>query len=199
MRTLTHRAAALALISTLALAGCGGSDDDTLESGPKNSSGSSKSDSADAASGSKISGNGYSYSVPEGWATPEQKVPGTEQTDSFAANLTDTDGFADNVNVLRLDPAPITDLDPLEQALFNELTVAGSQDVTIQDRTEIAGDEAIHISAKHIQQAGTYLTEQYNAIHDGVSYVVTFSFSDTVPQDERDKIAGSVLTTWTWS
>lgn len=198
MQTLTRRIAALAIVSTLALAGCGGSDDDKPAADAKTSSTAEPSD-AEAATGSTIEGTGYSFSVPDGWDVPDQKIPGTEQTDTFAANLTDSDGFADNVNVIRLDPAPLKELDPLEKALANELTTAGSKDVTVQDREQIAGDEAIHISSKQNQQGKTYLTEQYNAIHDGVSYVVTFSFSDTVSPADRDTIAGSVLTTWTWS
>jgi hypothetical protein len=198
MRILTSRIAALTIVSTLALAGCGGSDDEP-KTDTKTSSSADKSDDTEAAAGEKIDGTGYSYSVPDGWKVPDQKIPGTEQTDTFAADLTDQDGFADNVNVIRLDPAPIKELDPLEDALVNELKTAGSQDVTLQDREEIAGDEAVHISSKQNQQGKTYLTEQYNAIHDGVSYVVTFSFSDTVSDDDREDVSESILNSWEWA
>lgn len=201
MRTMTSRVAALALVSTLTLAGCGGGSDDDA---PKKSDSTSSAPAGDApaaeaANGSKIEGTGYSYSVPEGWNVPTQDIPGTEQTDTFAANLTDADGFADNVNVIRLDPAPIKELDPLEKALTSELEGAGSKDISVRDRSQIDGDEAIHIASVQSQQGKNYLTEQYNAIHDGVSYVVTFSFSDTVSAADRDKIAGSILTSWTWT
>jgi hypothetical protein len=202
MRTPTSRVAALALVSALTLAGCGGSDDDAPKSDPKSSASADKpadEPAADAAAGSKVEGTGYTYAVPEGWDVPTQEIPGTEQTDTFAADLTDADGFADNINVIRLDPAPMEELDKLEKALTAELETAGSKDVTVRDRADIAGDEAVHIASVQNQQGKSYLTEQYNAIHDGVSYVVTFSFSDTVSDADRDKVADSILASWTWT
>lgn len=210
MRTLTRRVAALAIVPTLTLAGCGGSDNSSDDDAPDSDSSASSTtdapddaddapDSDDAAGGNTVKGTDYSYSLPKGWEVPTQKIPGTEQTDSFGADLTDADGFADNVNVIRLDPAPIDDLDKLEPALTAELKQGGSKDVTVRDRGEVAGDEAVHVSSIQEQQGKQYLTEQYNAIHDGVSYVITFSFSDTVSEDDRDDIAESVLDSWSWT
>lgn len=202
MRTLTRRVAALAIVSTLSLAGCGGSSDGGSDDKPDSDSTSATkapADDVDAADGDSIKGTGYSFTLPTDWEVPTQDIPGTEQTDTFAANLKDTDGFADNVNVIRLDPAPIDDLDDLEKGLVKELEGAGSSDVTVRDRTDIDGDDAVHIASGQNQQGATYLTEQFNAIHDGVSYVITFSFSDTVSQADRDKVADSVLTTWKWA
>ena len=201
MRTLTRRVAALAIVPTLTLAGCGGSDGGSDDDASDNDSSSSSTTDApdDAADGDTVKGTDYSYSLPKGWEVPTQKIPGTEQTDSFAADLTDADGFADNVNVIRLDPAPVDDLDKLEPALTAELEKGGSKDVTVRDRGEVDGDEAVHVSSIQEQQGKQYLTEQYNAIHDGVSYVITFSFSDTVSEDDRDDLAESVLDSWTWT
>ncbi|MET0767573.1 MAG: hypothetical protein ABWY50_08015 [Aeromicrobium sp.] len=203
MRILTRRVAALAIVSTLTLAGCGGSDSEGEEAPAKDSTSAAPSDApadeAETPSGDTIEGTGYSYAVPEGWSTPEQDIPGTEQTDSFAADLTDTDGFSDNVNVIRLDPAPLDDLDQLEDGLTAELEGAGSKDVTVGDRVEIDGDEAVAISSSQTQAGAEYLTDQFNAIHDGVSYVVTFSFSDTVSEADRQDLAASVLASWKWA
>jgi hypothetical protein len=198
MRLTTVRPLVLAIASAVLLAGCGGSGDGS-EGATTTKSDTSTSESTTGDAKGDVSGTGYAYDVPEGWEVPKQEIPGTEQTNSFAADLTDADGFADNVNVIRLDPAPISDLDQLEKALVAELQGAGSQEPTIRDRFEIAGDEAVHIASFREQDGGKYLAEQYNAIHHGVSYVVTFSFSDTVDEAERDKIAESVLSTWTWT
>lgn len=208
MRILTRRVAALAIVSTLTLAGCGGSgSDDESPSDTKTSATADATDAtdapdvpdADAAAGDSITGTGYTYAVPEGWAVPDQEIAGTEQTDSFAADLKDTDGFSDNVNVIRLDPAPVTDLDKLEDGLKAELENAGSGDVTVGDRTEIDGDETVTITSVQTQNGKKYLTDQFNAIHDGVSYVITFSFSDTVSKADRDDLAASVLASWKWN
>jgi hypothetical protein len=206
MRIFTRRVAALAIVSTLTLAGCGGgsdSDGDTTSSDATTATPDAPetedADDVEAPDGDTIQGTGYSYAVPEGWAVPEQDVPGTEQTDSFAADLKDSDGFADNINVIRLDPAPLDDLDALEKGLEAELEGAGSKDVKVGDRTEVDGDEAVTISSIQEQNGKQYLTDQVNAIHDGVSYVITFSFSDTVSEEDRDEIAASVLSSWKWN
>lgn len=205
MSTLTRRFAALSIVATLALAGCGSSDSDgTSEADSTTSTTDTPTDeptddAGDQADGNDVQGTGYSYSLPEGWEVPKQDIEGTEQTDTFAADLTDSDGFADNINVIRLDPAPIDDLDKLETGLKAELEGAGAKAVTVRDRVEIDGDEAVHIASQQNQQGATYLTEQYNAIHGGVSYVITFSYSDTVSESDRDSLAASILDTWKWS
>lgn len=208
MRIPTRRVAALALASTLTLAGCGGSDggsDDTPDTDTSSSTTDAPDDDtdreggdSDQADGNDIQGTGYSFSLPDGWEVPTQDIPGTEQTDSFAADLTDDDGFADNVNVIRIDPAPVDDLDQLEDALKAELEGAGAKDVTVRDRIEVDGEEAVRVASSQDQQGATYLTEQVNAIHDGVSYVITFSFSDSVSEGDRDDVAESILDTWKW-
>ena len=209
MRILTRRLAALAIVSTLTLAGCGSSDSDGDDSPSKDTTSSSPSADApdedadapdvEAPDGDTITGTGYTFAVPEDWAVPEQDIPGTEATDAFAANLKDADGFADNVNVIRLDPAPVEDLDRLEDGLGAELERAGSKDIKVGDRADVDGDEAVSISSVQSQNGTNYLTDQFNAIHDGVSYVITFSFSETVSAEDRQELAASVLSSWKWT
>lgn len=100
--------------------------------------------------------------------------------------------------MIRIDPAPVDDLDQLEDALKAELEGAGAKDVTVRDRIEVDGEEAVRVASSQDQQGATYLTEQVNAIHDGVSYVITFSFSDSVSEGDRDDVAESILDTWKW-
>ncbi|MCW2768849.1 MAG: hypothetical protein JWR27_282 [Aeromicrobium sp.] len=202
MRSLPRHAAALTLLAGLALAGCGGNDSDgsSGDSGSgKDSTSAAPANDAEPSDGDTVKGKGYAFNAPKGWEVPKQDIPGTEQTDTFVADLTDADGFADNINVIRLDPAPIKDLDPLEKALIKELVGAGAKNVKAGDRLDVDGDAAVHISSKLTQQGASYLTEQYNPIHDGVSYVVTFSFSTDVSQSDRDKTAESVLASWNWA
>ena len=200
MRSLPRHAATLTLLAGLVLAGCGGGDsDDSSGDGGKDAASAAPANGAEPADGDTIKGKGYAFNAPQGWEVPKQEIPGTEQTDTFVADLTDADGFADNINVIRLDPAPIKDLDPLETALIKELEGAGAKDVTAGERLDVDGDPAVHISSKLTQQGASYLTEQYNPIHDGVSYVVTFSFSTDVSQSDRDETAASVLASWKWA
>jgi len=207
MRTLTRRVAALAIVSTLTLAGCGGAGDDlTDDDAPATDTTSSATeapdDEDDAADdtevpdGDTIEGTGYTFAVPEGWRSG--KAP-SAAIDVAVGDAEDDDGFADNINVIRLDPAPLQDPDPLEDALVKELEGVGSQNITVRDRLEVDGAPAVHIASALTQQGTTYQAEQYNPIKDGVSYVITFSFSDTVSEDDRDDLAESVLASWKWA
>lgn len=196
MRKMASRTAAITLLTLLTLTGCSsGSDSDGGKSGDKQTS----APEVEAADGLTVEGTGYTYVVPDGWKTPDEDIAGTEQTDTFAADFDDKDGFADNINVIRLDPAPVEDLDDLEKALIAELEGSSAKNVTARDRLEIDGTAAVHIASLNTLQGKDYLTEQYNAIRDGVSYVITFSYSPDVSENDRDEVAQSVLSTWKWS
>ncbi|REK73381.1 hypothetical protein DX116_07470 [Aeromicrobium endophyticum] len=76
---------------------------------------------------------------------------------------------------------------------------ADSQEVEVEDPTDIDGEEAARISALLTLNGNKYRTEQFAVDHDGKGYIVTFSFSETVSDDDRDELAESVLATWKWS
>lgn len=212
-RTKTTTSAALLVSAALLLAGCGGQSDDTAASGDAGSSSSSSSSpsasapAADApdvepASGESIAGTGYSFSVPEGWAIPDQELPGMDQVDVFVADLTDAsaDGFADNVNVV-LSPAPqAISADDIEKYGVAELEEqGGATDVAVQERTSIAGAESAHITAAVTQQGVTYNVDQFYPSNDDQTYVVTFSFSPEVTDADRAAVYDAVLASWAWA
>ncbi|MET0821635.1 MAG: hypothetical protein ABWY58_11775 [Aeromicrobium sp.] len=208
MRTLTRRVAALAVVSTLSLAGCGGSDgdsDDTPDAKASSATKDAPDDSADddapatgtlPATGDVITADGFSFKAPAGWTDAKDAFPSAA---AVAANRQDTDGFSDNINVIS-DPTVVgADLDALESSAEKVLTGADAKDVEVEDPYEIDGEEAARISAVLEQSGVKYHTEQFAVDHDGKGYVVTFSFSDSVSDDDRDKLAESVIATWKWS
>jgi hypothetical protein len=195
--------AALLLAAALTLTGCS-----TLIPTAQETSGSSSAPSeseettaneidAAPATGDTITGDGYSFVVPEGWADPQQEIPGFDP-DSFAANMQDTDGFADNVNVLK-SPAGFVSADQVETLGLKELETVGATDVAVNDRVSVAGSESAHISAAMTSDGVSYVVDQYYVSTDDQTYIVTFSFSDTVPAAERQQISESILVTWTWA
>ncbi|MFJ2370249.1 hypothetical protein [Microbacterium sp. NPDC087665] len=197
------RSAALLLAAALTLTGCS-----TLIPTAQETSGSSSAPSesdettaneldAAPATGDTITGDGYSFVVPEGWADPQQEIPGFDP-DSFAANLQDPDGFADNVNVLK-SPAGFVSADQVETLGLKELETVGATDVAVNERVSVAGSESAHISAAMSSDGVSYVVDQYYVSTDDQTYIVTFSFSDTVPAAERQQIAESILVTWTWA
>ena len=180
----------LVLATALVLAGCS-----VLPPAPDTDTEAPTSDAAPA-TGELISGDGYTYNVPEGWGPPPQDV--SSGADTLALDLTDDDGFSDNVNVL-LSPAGSITADQVEQAGPPELEDSGATDVEVRPRLAIAGEESAHLSALFTQGGATYQIDQYYPTHDGQTYVVTFSFSQTVSQGDREDLAESVLASWAWA
>lgn len=148
------------------------------------------------ATGIEIAGTGYTLHVPEGWQIPD--APEGYAPDALAGDPNDTDGFADNVNVV-VSPAGLLTPDEVEQGSEEELSSAGAGTVEVNDRVRVAGSETTHISTQLTEQGTTYLLEQYGVSSDEQTYVVTFSFSDTVSDADRQGLAESVLATWTWA
>jgi hypothetical protein len=205
MRTLTRRVAALAVVSTLTLAGCGGSDgdDDAKKSDTGSSSTTDAPDDSDdsddsgvaPAAGDTITAEGFSFKAPEGWSDAKDVNPSAL---ALAANRQDNDGFADNVNVIA-DPTIVdADMDTLESSIEKVLKGANAKDVKVEDPIEVGGEEAARISAAFELNGNRYRTEQFAVDHDGKGYVVTFSFSEDVPDADRDELSESVLKTWSW-
>lgn len=202
MRSPIPAAASALLAASLLLTGCSLSTpgaatptEQSSESGETTEQGASGID-AEPATGETITGDGYTYVVPEGWAVPEQSVAGFDP-DTLAADLQDTDGFADNVNVLK-SPAGLVTPDVVESAGVSELESVGATDITVNDRVTIAGSESAHLSASMTSEGTTYGVDQYYVSTDDQTYIVTFSFSDSVSAADRVATAESILVTWTW-
>lgn len=195
------RSAALLVAAALTLTGCS-----TLIPTPQETSGSSSEVEAEEttageldaapATGATIAGDGYTFIAPAGWEDPQQEIPGFDP-DSFAADLQDADGFADNVNVLK-SPVGVVTPDQVETLGLKELETVGATDVVVHDRVVVADSESAHISAAMSSEGVSYVVDQYYVSSADQTYVVTFSFSDTVPAAERQQTAESVLVTWAW-
>lgn len=181
----------------LALTGCGSDSDGSKASkGSSDSSSSEKKDETAPATGTKIEGTGYSFNAPEGWDVPPNA--NGAQADSFAGDLTDQDGFADNVNVA-LSPSGAVTPEQIETVGVKELESVGASDVTVGERAEIAGSESAHLSASMKVGEISYVVDQYYLTRDDQTYVVTFSFSPDVSAADRATITDPTLASWTWS
>lgn len=209
MRRITGSIAAAA-IAALMLTGCmstqipgGGSSDKPTSSqtdgnggGDNGGTGGGKEITVAPATGTQLSGTGYSFNLPAGWT---QRTDGVKAPiELMALNESDSDGFSDNLNVIK-SPAGKLSAEQVETAGKKELEQVKATDITIGDRVNVAGNEAAHLSAKFTQQGVTYATEQYGVSNASQTYIVTFSFSESLPQADREKLAESVLATWNWS
>lgn len=148
------------------------------------------------ATGPTISGTGYSFAAPEGWSVPNDvSLPGM---DVLAADMTDADGFADNVNVV-LSPSGMITPDQVESLGVDELEGGGASEVKTRDRVMVAGSESAHLSAGFPSGGVDNPIEQFYVSNDVQTFIVTFSFSPTVSESERDELAESVLASWVWA
>jgi len=191
MRLHTSLAAVgLAAALTFTLAGCFSPSPSpaTGESAPPAST-------VDPATGDTITGTGYAFNAPEGWTVPGSLPSGV---DTVAADLADADGFTDNVNVL-LSPAGALTPDQVESAGAAELESVGATDIEVRPRVTVAGSESAHLTAQLSSSGVTYVFDQYYATNADQTYVITFSFSDTESQSDREALAESVLASWTWA
>jgi len=192
MNSLVRPVAVLAL-ALATLAGCGGSgSDEKADTTPKKTS--SPALTAKPADGDTISTDDFTYTVPKDW-----KESPNSSAITLAVDQKDPDGFADNVNVVADKTIVGVKGDKLEDAVENVLDGVQATDITIKDRVQVDGEEAVHVGAIFDLNGTKYRTEQYAFSHDEKGYVVTFSFSPDVPSSERDQVSESVLTTWKWT
>lgn len=204
MQRITTIAATIAL-SALILTACGGEDDSTSETSATQESSESEPDTEDAEdaesaepeAGARQEYGEFSYALPEGWKDATRMVE--DPIVSAALDSKDSDGFADNVNVVHLSPAPEPDLDSLEKLAAAELEAAGATKIVTLERYDVDGAAGIRQTAVLTQQGQTYRVEQYNAIRDGDSYVLTFSHNVDTPNEERREDIDPILASFAWA
>lgn len=152
---------------------------------------------AEPATGMEVVGDGYSYSVPEGWGDNGFDASAFG-ADTFVFKLDDADDFIDNINVVK-SLTPLRNADAIEGAAKAELESSDQvTDVAVRDQVTVAGSEAVHLSATFSVEGSTYLTEQYFLTHGTAAWVVTFSFSTDVSEADRKSVTDPVLASWSW-
>ncbi|TFC26407.1 MULTISPECIES: hypothetical protein [unclassified Cryobacterium] len=183
MQSRSFRVVGAAVVAVLALAGCSSPTPTAISAAP--------------ATGETLFGGGYDLTVPRGWSVPKD-VTLPDDVDVIAADLADADGFVDNVNVI-VSPAGGMTPDQAESSAVDEFEGAGVN-VTIRDRIMVAETESVHLSAKGSINGADYQIEQFHIpVTDWNTFVVTFSFSPTVSEADRNKLSESVLATWSWT
>lgn len=184
-------ASATALGLALVLTACGSSDGDSAES-----DGSSTAEITEApAEGTTIEADAFSYTVPEGW---EESQAGGAQALTVAIDGTDTDGFADNVNVVQDDSIVDYEGDELVAAIRKGLEANGVTGFDSFEPVTVDGEEAVHTTAIFEVSGMKYRTEQYAVSVGDAGYVITFSHNEDSEQADRDAVDRSILATWSW-
>jgi hypothetical protein len=202
---IRNTSAVVLLVTALALTGCAapsgdaGKDEKTTTESSASAepdAGAARELDAAPATGETVSGTGYTFVAPQGWGMPAGGIPGFDP-DAFVANLQDADGFTDNLNIILSPIGPFTP-DQIEATALVELK-ATATDVEVKERVMIGGVESVHVGAAMAVGETSSAVEQYYVSSDEEGYVVTFGFSETVPEADREALAESVLVTWEWN
>lgn len=179
------------LLVVLALAGCGGEEQDQVE------------------------GTGYVYAVPDGWEEEDgdDLEVGPFRPDSLVVGDSE-DGFATNVNVVREPGVPSR----VTAAQYAEVSLAGLRDpagvgyppevaemieslnprgITEPRDTELDGEKAVEWEYRSTQDGRDLRVRQVAAVTGGAGYTVTLT---VLPDgfEEGSEGLDEVVESWTW-
>lgn len=185
------RTVALAATLVLALTACGSADTTARGTTSKTTT-----STAAPADGETFSTADFSYKAPKGWSGPKQAMPGVV---SLAGDPSDKDGFTDNVNVVKVEPAQITAIDSFEKAVVKELEASNASDIKTLPRQQLDGETAVHVTSGASQNGKTYLVNQFAVVHGKANFVITFSFSPDVSFADQESVSQAVVATWHWA
>jgi hypothetical protein len=198
--SLTVRTCAAAA-AVAVLAACGSSDE--LDTDPTPAESSETSEETTEA-GVQISGDGYSYAVPQGWedAIDEPLAEGAdtfvrapEPVDEFVTNMNTVVSAAPGVEELQLDSPELEQV--REQLATSAEGQTGVRPQPIED-AELDGSPAIGHRVDSFEAEGRTLTlTQYLTVRDEVSYVITVTASAT-DAEQADDAVRTVLGSWAW-
>ncbi|MDD7945578.1 hypothetical protein PUW79_13125 [Microbacterium sp. NE2HP2] len=200
MRSRIAPIAAALISAALLLAACdarpGGTDGASGSSAPGSASATPTpiaTSPSDAAPGETVRGTGYSFAVPAGWAVPAEDPTGG-QVDVFVSESADADGRYISVVV---SPGVITPAD-VEADGAASLEAVGATGVSLEDRVDIAGSESAHLVATLAQDGAETLIDQYYATQDEQTFVITIASPADTTDDDRRRLADTVLSSWAW-
>lgn len=150
---------------------------------------------SDAPSSDLIAGDGYTFSIPEGWKDLSDDPAGAA-ADSVVRISDPTASFGTNVNVVVAPTGGITDIESQRQEIAREIKRQVGSVEPIGDIT-IAGEKAIGQYANGLRGQDVELI-QYFTIHEGNVYVLTLTRPEGDDGTGRSGLV-DILDSWAWS
>lgn len=147
-----------------------------------------------AQAGFLVTGTRYSYTAPAGWEILD--ISGDATADSVA--LLRVSAGVDSTITVVLPPTGPTTLEQIEAAALPDLEQLGATDVVLVGRTEVAGVEALHITATLSTEGATAAVDQFSVPHLDNTYVIMFMTDSAMTDADRSALLDSVLSTWQW-
>lgn len=158
------------------------------------SSGTSESASAAAV----ITGEGYTYDIPAGWEDASAKVK-SSGLDSAILNGTDTDGFADNMNVQVLPVTGKLTTQQLEVEVKRLLAEQKITDIKTQTGGSVDGEEAVAGSGVLSSNGNKNKVLAILTVHGGKAYAITCSYDTKTSGDKAEAEFTPIIDSWKWT
>lgn len=154
--------------------------------------------SAAPARGARITGQGYTFRIPQGWRDVTARVDHHGGVDRAAGARVADHGFNSNVNVV-VTPGALTPAQIIQVTRSIEQRIRPSApSYAVRPPVLVAGEHAGHLAGLRSRAEPPYWLEQYVLSHGHRAYVVSFSFSPRVPAAQRRHAIDAVLASWTW-
>lgn len=152
------------------------------------------------ATATTIKGTGYTYQVPAGWRDTKQMLKSQGvNADTGAANGKDTDGFADNINVLSTGVGNLVGKPGAQEQVMAQLKEQGATKLKALPATTLDGKKVIRYSATMPVDKRTNDVEQWLVSTAGDTFVITFSGGQGVTEAQRAKVFGPIVSSWKWT
>jgi len=191
MRKLIIALAAAMLFLTGCSVSVGNKTDSKSSDGPSASV-------SQAPAGKTITGKGYSFTAPEGWEDIQKEMG--DQFDAAARESGQTDGFADNINVITAGSSGIT-LEKLKESIEGQLKAAGGKNIKILDDIKIDGVPAAHAQAEIPvpNKAGLIAhTNQFYIVREDGEFLITITSEGGFDDPKTQGAVARILNSWKW-
>ncbi|GAA1395224.1 hypothetical protein [Luteococcus peritonei] len=154
------------------------------------------------ATGSPVTGKGYGFKLPAGWADITQQIRSSQPEAGFdvaVQDATDSDGFASYFTVLSSGVADMVGRTGFADFLKEELEGSGATGVVVLPETSLDGSRTLRLRGEMTQGKLTWHTEQWVVSHGQDTYVITFAANQKTTDAKMAEIFGPVVSSWKWS
>lgn len=192
MRRAPFAVVALLLAASVALGGCVSSAIDGSDGLSTSTQGTEA-----AATGERVTGQGYALNIPEGWETHPDAAT-DQRVDIVAADAAAaSDTARTNLNVV-LSPAGAVTKEQVETLATKELENAGTTNVRTGESIDVDGVESLSLLADYSGESGSLAIIQTYVLAPEQTYIVTFTFPGDTSEADQWALVRSVLASWEW-
>jgi PsbP len=156
----------------------------------------SSDDDSNASGGETLEGDGYSYTIPDGWSDTTSQT-NTEGIDSVVRSDDDADGFHTNI-LVEVDAASgVTDPTQIEEQWMTNIGRSVNATPESIDATSIDGQDAVGMRLETTTEDIDVVQVAYLTINADQVYSIALSAS-AGSEDEATEALQELLESWTW-